>query len=166
METDHAPRPFYAWMFIIGVIAATLPRLPVRQRWCSALALAILVTIFVLGLFARQLSQALHVQWWHTALQSWQWGVIAAVVVLGLANGTDCLKGLAIFGTLSYGIYVFHFLAMLIVAGHGTNDQQTCFLVAIMTLPMAYLSWCYIEAPCIRLGQRLTRRARVVTTAA
>jgi peptidoglycan/LPS O-acetylase OafA/YrhL len=51
------------------------------------------------------------------------WAVIGALMVLGLANGTGRLNALRLFGTLSYRIYVFHFLAVLVLAGRSINAQ-------------------------------------------
>jgi peptidoglycan/LPS O-acetylase OafA/YrhL len=161
-------RPFYYPHFIFGVIAAALPHYATPRRWCSMAALGVLGVIFLAGLFSPQLCALLGVSYWHAAIDSSVWGVIGALVVLALANGTDRLGSLAFFGTVSYGLYVFHFLAMLIAAGRTANSQQTLFVVFALTLPMAYLSYRYIEGPCIRLGHRLTKRAKapIVTTAA
>jgi DMSO/TMAO reductase YedYZ heme-binding membrane subunit len=61
MKSDTPPRSFHASLFIIEVVAATLPRLPTPRPWCSAAALGILAAIFVVGLFGPELCRLLQV---------------------------------------------------------------------------------------------------------
>ncbi|MEH6581752.1 MAG: acyltransferase [Halioglobus sp.] len=61
-------------------------------------------------------------------------------------------------GDISYGIYIYAFPVQQMVA-HLFPDFTPLKNVALSTLvviPMAYLSWHYIEKPCLRLKQKLS----------
>jgi peptidoglycan/LPS O-acetylase OafA/YrhL len=159
MHTDGKPRQFHASLFIIGMLVATVPALPPKP-WYSQAALGLLAAVFVAGVFHTQVCRLFWVPYWHAIIPVVAWGALAAVVVLFLANGSDKLDSLAFFGTVSYGLYVFHFFAVLIVAGRNMNAPQTLLAVFAISLPLACLGYRYIEAPCIRLSRQITKRSR------
>jgi peptidoglycan/LPS O-acetylase OafA/YrhL len=68
-------------------------------------------------------------------------------------------------GTISYGVYLFHFpvIVGLRVTGHWPQDSLTRELLAVLaiTLPAATLSWFLVERPAIRWAQRRTSGDRV-----
>jgi peptidoglycan/LPS O-acetylase OafA/YrhL len=63
-------------------------------------------------------------------------------------------------GTISYGVYLFHFpvIVGLRMTGHWPQDSLTRELLAVLaiTLPAATLSWFLVERPAIRWAQRRT----------
>ena len=63
-------------------------------------------------------------------------------------------------GTISYGVYLFHFpvIVGLRMTGHWPQDSLTRELLAVLaiTLPAATLSWLLVERPAIRWAQRRT----------
>jgi peptidoglycan/LPS O-acetylase OafA/YrhL len=67
-------------------------------------------------------------------------------------------------GTISYGVYLFHFpvIVGLRMTGHWPQDSLTRELLAVLaiTLPAATLSWLLVERPAIRWAQRRTSSAR------
>jgi peptidoglycan/LPS O-acetylase OafA/YrhL len=68
-------------------------------------------------------------------------------------------------GTISYGVYLFHFpvIVGLRMTGHWPQDSLTHELVAVLavTLPAATLSWFLVERPAIRWAQRRTSGGRI-----
>jgi peptidoglycan/LPS O-acetylase OafA/YrhL len=156
MGTDGPARPLHAALFIIGVIASTV-RLP-RTEWFSTAALVVLGTIFFAGLCPDVLGGWLGTQHWHMTAPVTVWGVIAAAVILALANGRPVLEGLQFFGTLGYGIYLFHFPVAMLLTGRVSQGPQAFFLTLAITVALAWLSWRYIEAPCIDFAHRLSAR--------
>lgn len=60
------------------------------------------------------------------------------------------LKPLFIVGTVSYSIYLFHMpiLAILRLSTEGRPNITTQVLFSLISVPMAYLSWKFIETPC------------------
>jgi peptidoglycan/LPS O-acetylase OafA/YrhL len=65
-------------------------------------------------------------------------------------------------GDLSYGTYLFGFPVTLsvIAAGGGLSVHQTFFVAIAITLACAWLSWRYVEQPCLRLKARVQMRRR------
>ncbi|HEV7495091.1 acyltransferase [Baekduia sp.] len=67
-------------------------------------------------------------------------------------------------GTISYGVYLFHFpvIVALRMTGHWPQDSLTRELLAVLaiTLPAATLSWLFVERPAIRWAQRRTSAGR------
>lgn len=67
-------------------------------------------------------------------------------------------------GTVSYGIYLWHYVVVRWVGNNLVGAQQglTMVKVTAIALPvsvaLAWLSWRFIERPCMALGRRLTRR--------
>jgi peptidoglycan/LPS O-acetylase OafA/YrhL len=63
-------------------------------------------------------------------------------------------------GTISYGVYLFHFpvIVGLRMTGHWPQDSLRGELLAVLaiTLPAATLSWFLVERPAIRWAQRRT----------
>ena len=56
---------------------------------------------------------------------------------------------------ISYGTYVYAFPVQQIVASAGVRDPATMFIVSVaVTLPIAYLSWVFVERPWLNRGRR------------
>jgi peptidoglycan/LPS O-acetylase OafA/YrhL len=155
-------RPFYAFHFIVGVVAAMVPVRGAAKPWASTAALAILVAIFIAGVFESFIKAPYHADLWHELIPAPLWGLIGGVVILGLAHGRDVLDRLAFFGTISYGLYVFHYLVLLALAEPVSRMTagQTLLVVSAITIPLAWSSYRLIEAPYIAFAHRITRRAR------
>lgn len=162
------PHPFYAFHFIVGVVAAMVPVRGAAKPWASTAALAILVAIFVAGVFESFIKAPFHADWWHTLIPAPLWGLIGGAVILLLANGTNVLDRMGFFGTVSYGLYVFHYLVLLVLADQigRMTAQQSVLVVGAITIPLAWLSYRFIEAPCIAFAHRVTRRKRPDVVAA
>ena len=160
MPSDDGVRPFYALHFALGVAAAQVPADGTPKRWASAIALALLAAVLVASFFASAIKQAFQVPHWHVVIPAQSWGLIGALIILGLGHGTDVLGRFGFLGTISYGTYMFHFLVLLVVASMASSyDPYLIFLeVAAVTFALAWLSYRYIEAPCIAWAHRVTRR--------
>jgi peptidoglycan/LPS O-acetylase OafA/YrhL len=81
---------------------------------------------------------------------------------LVLAAGAALPTRLAQRRDLSYGLYIFSWpiqttLYLMGAARHGWVAY--CVLTFAITLPVAYLSWTYVEGPALRLRRRLQMRA-------
>lgn len=65
-------------------------------------------------------------------------------------------------GDLSYGAYLFGSPVTLsvIAADGGLSANQTFFVAIAITLACAWLSWHYVEQPCLRLKTRFQMRRR------
>ena len=65
-------------------------------------------------------------------------------------------------GDLSYGTYLFGFPVTLsvIAVGGGLSVHQTFFAAIAITLACAWLSWRFVEQPCLRLKTRVNVRRR------
>ena len=91
------------------------------------------------------------------------------VLYIGMA-GTVGTRLKSRIGDWSYGIYVFHFpvLGAVVALGGQALPGQAVFLYGIpVVLGLAAVSWHVVEAPALRVRQRLRRMARMgVTTQA
>jgi peptidoglycan/LPS O-acetylase OafA/YrhL len=104
-------------------------------------------------MFGEAIKAAWGVHFWEDVIPPEVWGLIAAAAILGLAHGSDVLGRFGFFGTISYGTYVFHYMVLLIVVSlsTGAHDPLVTFLkVGSITFVLAWLSYRYIEEPCIR----------------
>jgi len=54
---------------------------------------------------------------------------------------------------ISYGVYIWHFPIMQIIVGnvHGLESWSLLVLTLLVTVPLAWLSWTYLEKPALRL---------------
>ena len=65
-------------------------------------------------------------------------------------------------GDLSYGIYLFGYPVTLsvIAVARGLSVYATFAVAIAVTAACAWLSWRFVEQPCLRLKSRLARRSR------
>jgi peptidoglycan/LPS O-acetylase OafA/YrhL len=69
------------------------------------------------------------------------------------------LSAVAYLGKISYGLYVFHLLAIRTVAGYGGRFPFNLAFSLFLTGVMAILSYELLEAPFLRLKKRFTKIA-------
>jgi peptidoglycan/LPS O-acetylase OafA/YrhL len=108
---------------------------------------------------------------------------LSAATLIGLISwhpATSLFKPLdfasvRFYGRISYSFYLLHPLGILFafrildpltLNARGLPLSITVIFVTLasilLTTPLAYLSWRFIETPCIRLGKRLGRRPTVL----
>lgn len=80
---------------------------------------------------------------------------------------------LRLLGRLSYSVYLLHIIFLYIaaqifapIAGLVITPYVLTAATLVTTLPAAWLSYRFIEIPCINLGHSLTRRASPIQAAA
>ncbi|MDP3711752.1 MAG: acyltransferase [Mycobacteriales bacterium] len=146
--------------------ATAWPRLPdilgqlARPRRLALVT--VVVTVLVLGLNAVP---ALAVQDSRRLLRS----VLGALVLAWLTSGRShgrLVRGLAPLGVVSYGIYLWHFVAQrdlqLYDVFRGSTGELgfvvNVAVVLIVTLPLAAVSWFAIERPALRLAGLVAHR--------
>jgi peptidoglycan/LPS O-acetylase OafA/YrhL len=152
---------------LVAVVLARLraddPRLALLRTWAGRLALPALA---LLALVAWQVPVAEDAGVW-TAL--WYTAgflgvaVAAGTLVAGLELRPDSLLSrllalapLAWTGrNLSYGIYLWHYPAVRLLAALGLEDGRLAATV-VLTLTMALLSYYLVEAPILRRARRRT----------
>jgi peptidoglycan/LPS O-acetylase OafA/YrhL len=95
------------------------------------------------------------------------WGLFALLLVLPAVTGTPrllALRPVALLGLVSYGIYLWHQLAVETVLDHSSwppfRAPFALLLVVVLaaTVGMAVLSYRYVERPGITLGRRFGSR--------
>jgi peptidoglycan/LPS O-acetylase OafA/YrhL len=87
-----------------------------------------------------------------------------ALVIAGLATSTVRARALSLgparwLGTLSYAMYLTHYVVLLVLRGTGHWPETlpaALLAVCAWTLPIALLSWVLIERPAIRWARRRT----------
>lgn len=137
-------------------------------RYCGSVAL--------LSLAAFVVASILHVQ----GNPAWLWSLFLRLVIVGsllsLAIHGDATNRfvlrilesrVAVFlGTVSYGIYLWHYSIVFWVSDHWVTAAETQTMVKVTayalpaTLLMSWLSYRLVEKNAIRVGRRLTRSIR------
>ncbi len=145
-------------LFCVGMAARVLVEGRDVPRWLSRVLLVVgsaLVWAYASGRLGAPLGGA---------LRTLPAGVgFAAIVVACSAPDAPRLlsaRPLAYLGTLSYGIYLWHYPILLGLQAHGLLPRDfaaTCALVGVLSIALAALSWHLIEQPVLRLARRGVR---------
>ncbi|SET97794.1 acyltransferase [Paenibacillus sp. NFR01] len=159
---------YYGSFFIIGALAAKhrdklmnlYLRMTVRQKWALAAAALLLYC------YSRAVSNLIHVPF-NRVFDDY--GIAAGVLIfltLALASGKTIAllskKPVRFFGDISYSLYLYHFIVLLSVGYifRGTLPYwAVCFLTLAISIPIAALSYTFVEKSAIALGGKLSRKA-------
>jgi acetyltransferase len=90
--------------------------------------------------------------------------VVAAVAAAPLRNRALVAAPVRALGTLSYAIYLWHYLAIMYLRARGewpAEMAEALGLTLALTLPVAALSWFAIERPALRWARRRDRARRL-----
>jgi peptidoglycan/LPS O-acetylase OafA/YrhL len=99
-------------------------------------------------------------------------GLLLGGVVVAGPWINPVVRVLAPIGLISYGIYLWHDIVVDVVWKHTSIGLHggpaawlgDCVLVAVITLPLATLSWFAVERPCMRRAAAWARRHAAVST--
>jgi peptidoglycan/LPS O-acetylase OafA/YrhL len=91
--------------------------------------------------------------------------LVVAVAAGSAGAGTAALRWrpLVFFGTISYGVYLWHVPLLLVVRHFGLLPLHTfpaALIALVLTIPIAAASWRWIEQPAIERARGFTRRWR------
>jgi peptidoglycan/LPS O-acetylase OafA/YrhL len=91
--------------------------------------------------------------------------LVVAVAAGSAGAGTALLRWrpLAAFGTISYGVYLWHVPLLLTARHFGVLPLHTlpaALVALVLTVPVAAASWRWVEQPAIARARTLTRRWR------
>ncbi|MEN9867852.1 MAG: hypothetical protein RL748_3442 [Pseudomonadota bacterium] len=140
----------YVWevrlwsMFLTGMLLFTLAG-SVRIGWHQVLAALVLIVLNWSGFMALDG----HGLRWFT--------LVLFLGLLSLKIGTQCWPGLAHLQKhdYSYAIYIYHWPVILLLRASlpplGPLNLLLCTLLVL--IPLAMVSWHWVEAPMLRLGQ-------------
>ncbi len=84
----------------------------------------------------------------------------SVLLILGtLGNAAVSVRALVYLGRISYGLYVFHVLAILVASYFVARHSFTLYLLVAfsLTVLLATLSYRYLELPFLRLKRRFTK---------
>jgi peptidoglycan/LPS O-acetylase OafA/YrhL len=87
--------------------------------------------------------------------------VVAAVAGAPLRWRPLVVAPVRALGTLSYAIYLWHYVAIMCLRAQGLWSQEMGAALALtcaLTLPVSALSWFAIERPALRWARRTERR--------
>jgi peptidoglycan/LPS O-acetylase OafA/YrhL len=83
--------------------------------------------------------------------------VVAAVAAAPLRNRALVAAPVRALGTLSYAIYLWHYLAIMYLRAEGwwpADMTEALALTLALTLPVSALSWFAVERPALRWARR------------
>lgn len=162
---DSPATRWYLAPFLFGTASALLlPRwraLP-RQRMATLFALATLTALMValpgtrLWLFGTPLSGDLMNKHVYLGLL---WAIFVGLLVdgQGLAGRLLCSRLLRFLGRISYSAYLFHWLIMVKLGKHLTNQPLAIPAALLLTIAAGTAGYYLIEHPLERLRKSLTR---------
>lgn len=157
--------------FAVGMLTALAldGRRPLRRAAAYGLLAAGLLLVLgdalwqADGVASRSTSYAYRI--WRDLPAAAGFALVVAVAAGSAGAGTALLRlrPLVAFGTISYGVYLWH-VPLLLVARHlGLLPLHTLpafLLVTLLTVPVAAASWRWVERPAIDRARDLTRRWR------
>ena len=92
---------------------------------------------------------------WRTLLAAFFMCVVGAAIALPQWLATRALRPLEYLGETSYGIYLWHlFAVMVVITQWGWTDVRALVAVVGATIVLAMLSWHLFEKPFMRLARR------------
>lgn len=110
-------------------------------------------------------------RWQNAALYLWQYAIILTATSLVIIDITQRPQGFLArllslppmvgLGTISYGLYLWHFPIIGYVGVFGGTGASAVFLSASLTLVAAIFSWFVIERPALRLKKRYAVVSRI-----
>lgn len=140
---------------ILGCIVALMPPSPALKRIASQTAPVALLGLAALVLFAdgdQGLAESLWVSF-AGVLSAW---LLLAILHQGWLEKALSSGVLVYVGRVSYGWYLWHY--PLYQAAHQYLPAWTPPLAALIALPVAMLSYAYVERPALRVRDRLIAR--------
>ncbi|GAB6900223.1 acyltransferase family protein [Kineosporia succinea] len=128
------------------------PRISEAVAWVGALGLA--------GLFATSYIEASGTYHWRLPLAA----LFSAMVVHHLATCAQgpmvrllSLKPFVVVGTVSYGLYLYHFPVFMTVQSRGYSHLVQHVLEITLSVALTVFSWFLVERPALRLKDRLPK---------
>jgi len=101
--------------------------------------------------FVSNWSVASWFSWWNVPLE---WFTLPYMVICFGRLAMPVLRSAARFGDLSYGMYLYAFPTQQFVLQAMPNSSYPIVVCALLTLPLALLSWHLVEKPVLRLKNR------------
>lgn len=157
--------PYFALGMLTAVALDGRPRFGGRVAWPLLLAGCLLVAADAVwqahGAAIQSGSYSYRI--WRDLPAAAGFALIVAAAAGGNGSGTALLRArpLVGFGTISYGVYLWH-VPLLLYARHlGLLPLQTLpatLVVLLLTVPAAAASWRWVERPAIARGRSLTER--------
>lgn len=151
----------YLPMFVLGAVLAR--HREGLARWVSGVPMWTRPALFVLA------ALLLGAHWYRYPLDGWRLHaadmltLTGAAIMLCLALGWTGLRALLLrpalqwLGQVSYSLYLYHTLVLLVVVrlGHNVLPLPALLLLSLaLSFPVAHLAWRWVELPAMRRGQR------------
>lgn len=151
---------FGAGIFLAKIVLGEREFPPLRAAaWIAAAAISGWATMAVYWPRASYWDIPGMVVFWRTALAAFLACVVAAAVYLPQAIARRWLAPIDRLGEVSYGIYLWHLLAIdLAMRVFGSRPVPVLLATLVMTLVAASLSWRWLEKPVIDFARRGTAR--------
>jgi peptidoglycan/LPS O-acetylase OafA/YrhL len=157
--------PYFALGMLAAVALDGRPRFGPKVVWPLLLAGCALVVGDAVwqanGAASHSTSYAFRI--WRDLPGAAGFALIVAAAAGGDGSGTKLLRArpLVAFGTISYGVYLWH-VPLLLYARHlgllPLNTVGGLVVALLLTVPVAAASWRWLEQPAIARGRALTER--------
>lgn len=156
-NTSEANSSFFllqnrAFEFLLGMLAAHLPRINFTSKARSAIITSCLAAIVIQFMFLTAGD-------WHPGMLTLA-AVLPAAIILKLGESIRIPQNATVnitayLGRLSYGIYLFHF-PITVITEQTLSQNPIILLTAniFITLPLAALSYRFFETPIRNIGYK------------
>ena len=126
-----------------------------EMAWASAVLLAIIVTDLTIGFLLRRAAGPAVISYRSVLLSSGLGALLFGVPYLTRTRAAWRRSAIAFLGRISYSIYLVHGAVMLLLVRSGIDGFAEILLALVLTIPIATLTYKYIEQPGIMLARRL-----------
>ncbi|NTU57998.1 MAG: acyltransferase [Chlorobiaceae bacterium] len=153
-------------MLLTGCLLASLLNAGALKSWKQSRLVSsatLSIALFTVAIMANK------ADWQQPPLYIWQFGAAefaTALIILelvsvpeGILSSILSAKPLAWLGSISYGIYLWHYPILWFLQKTPFSKPQQAVLAALLTLGFSLFSWRLIERPFLRLKERFRRQA-------
>lgn len=133
--------------FLIGAALYRLDRQWGEPFWRADICLVLFCTNYIITAY---------LDWWNIPFE---WFSLPYMVIAFGRLSMPVLRRASRFGDLSYGLYLYAFPVQQAVLAIWPQARYPVLLCAMLTVPLAFLSWHLVESPVLQWRERLRRPA-------
>ncbi|MDM5359882.1 acyltransferase [Peribacillus sp. ACCC06369] len=173
IETDYLLSLYYGLSFVIGAILAKHKDILINFLKFKSKGMKILITISAILLYTFP-SWILNIPFIPERLLGPPNTVAVTIgaamfIILALASNIIkkvlLIKPILFLGDISYSLYLYHCIPLLVLLHQFSGTVQTWILLVIgfiISITLATLSYYFVEKPSIKLGKEISKKFNVI----